>query len=94
MNLRKPTGSGPPGPEEEALLMEAKMDIVPVKSRDLALIGYDSTTSTLEVVFRAGGVYRYQGVPENVYHGLMAAPSHGIFFQKYIKVQYPFVKVS
>ena len=45
-------------------------------------------------VFRAGGVYRYHDVPESVYHGLMAAPSHGTFFQKHIKVQYTFVKVS
>lgn len=70
------------------------MDIKPVRSCDLALIGYDSARSVLEIVFRAGGVYRYQGVPENVYRGLMAASSHGTFFQKHIKVQYPFVKVS
>ena len=71
-----------------------EMDVKPVRSRDLALVGYDSATSILEIVFRAGGVYRYQGVPENVYQGLMSAPSHGTFFQKHIKVQYPFVKVS
>lgn len=74
--------------------MVTEMDVKPVRSRDLALIGYDAATSILEVVFRAGGVYRYQGVPESIYHGLMAAPSHGTFFQKHIKVQYPFVKVS
>ena len=74
--------------------MVTEMDIKPVRSRDLALIGYDNVTSILEVVFRAGGVYRYQGVPENIYHGLMSAPSHGIFFQRHIKTQYPFVKVS
>ena len=74
--------------------MATEVDVKPVRSRDLALIGYDAATTILEVVFRAGGVYRYQGVPESVYHGLMAAPSHGTFFQKYVKVQYPFVKVS
>ena len=74
--------------------MVKDMDIKPVRSHDLALIGYDNVTSILEVVFRAGGVYRYQGVPESVYHGLMAAPSHGIFFQRHIKAQYSFVKVS
>ena len=70
------------------------MEVKPVKSRDLALIGYDHSTLTLEVVFRAGGVYRYQNVPENVYHSLMGASSHGTYFQKHIKNQYPFVKVS
>jgi hypothetical protein len=74
--------------------MVTEIDIKPVRSRDLALIGYDNVTSILEVVFRAGGVYRYQGVPESVYHGLMAAPSHGIFFQRHIKTQYSFAKVS
>lgn len=74
--------------------MEAALGVKPVKSRDLALIGYDHATSTLEVVFRAGGVYRYRQVPESVYHGLMAAPSHGTFFQKHIKTQYTFTKVS
>ena len=74
--------------------MVMEMDVQPVKSRDLALIGYDHETSTLEVVFRAGGVYRYQEVPENIYHALMAAPSHGTYFQKHIKNRYPFTKVS
>ena len=74
--------------------MVLEIDVKPVRSRDLALIGYDAATAVLEVVFRAGGVYRYQGVPENIYQGLMAAPSHGTFFQKHVKVCYPYVKVS
>ena len=71
-----------------------EMDVKPVRSRDLALIGYDQATWILEVVFRAGGVYRYQGVPESVYHALMTASSHGAHFQKHIKNQYAFTKVS
>ena len=74
--------------------MVAEMDVKPLRSRDIALVGYDPATATLEVVFRAGGVYRYQDVPESVYHGLMAAPSHGTYFQKHVKDQYPYVKVS
>ena len=74
--------------------MVTEIDVKPVRSRDLALIGYDNMTSILEVVFRAGGVYRYQGVPESIYQELMSAPSHGTFFQRHVKAQYPFVKVS
>jgi hypothetical protein len=74
--------------------MTTEVDVKPVRSRDLALIGYDAATAIMEVVFRAGGVYRYQGVPEDIYHGLMSAPSHGTFFQKHVKTQYSFVKVS
>jgi hypothetical protein len=64
-----------------------------LSSRDIALIGYDSESETLEVVFRAGGVYRYRQVPENLYQGLMTASSHGTFFQQKIKNQYSYVKV-
>ncbi len=74
--------------------MTVEVDVKPVRSRDLALIGYDGASSILEVVFRAGGVYRFQEVPEGVYQNLMAAPSHGTFFQKHIKNQYAYVKVS
>ncbi|MBU9889036.1 MAG: KTSC domain-containing protein [Candidatus Omnitrophica bacterium] len=70
------------------------MDVKAVRSRDLALIGYDAASSVLEVVFRSGGVYRFQDVPEKVYQGLMGAPSHGTYFQKYIKGQYAFVKAG
>ncbi|HOW59203.1 MAG TPA: KTSC domain-containing protein [Candidatus Omnitrophota bacterium] len=74
--------------------MVTEMDVKPVRSRDIALIGYDQTTSILEVVFRAGGVYRYRNIPADVYYALMAAPSHGTYFQKCIKNQYPYLKVS
>lgn len=74
--------------------MVLDMDIQPVKSRDIALVGYDPGSATLEIVFRAGGVYRYQNVPEGVYHALMSASSHGTYFQKHIKSQYTYVKVS
>lgn len=73
--------------------MVQEIDVKPVRSRDLALIGYDHMSSVLEVVFRAGGVYRYQGVPESVYHALMAAPSHGTYFQRHIKARYSFSKI-
>lgn len=74
--------------------MPAEIDVKPIRSRDIALIGYDHSTATLEVVFRAGGVYRYQDVPENVYHSLMSASSHGTYFQNHIKHKYLFQKVS
>ncbi len=74
--------------------MAYDMDIKSVKSRDIALVGYDPASLTLEIVFRAGGVYRYQNVPESVYHALMSASSHGTYFQKHIKSQYAYVKVS
>lgn len=76
--------------------MNSDFDILDMKSlgsRDIALVGFDNETGTLEVVFRAGGVYRYREVPETVYQGLMSAPSHGTFFQQKIKNRYSYVKV-
>lgn len=64
-----------------------------VKSRDLAIVGYDAATETLEVTFRGGGVYQYEKVPAGVYEELMRTRSHGIYFRDHIKDKFPFKKV-
>lgn len=69
------------------------IEVKSVKSKDIALAGYDQSSETLEVVFRAGGVYRYQNVPEYVYQEFMSASSHGTYFQHYIKNTYSYSKV-
>lgn len=56
-----------------------------VSSSNIASIGYDAVQSILEVEFLNGAVYRYYDVPEVVYNGLMAADSHGKYFNAYIK---------
>lgn len=70
------------------------MERVAVRSRDIAIVGYDAETSTLEIAFRIGGVYRYSGVPEETYKGLMTAPSQGKFFDQTIKHKFPYQRVS
>ena len=70
------------------------MDRIPVQSTEIALIGYDSGKTLLEVAFRRGGVYRYRGVPAEVHKALMEAPSLGIYFSENIKEVYPFTKVA
>lgn len=57
----------------------------PVTSSDLAEVGYDAKTQTLEVLFHRGGVYRYFAVPPAVYEELMSAPSIGRYFAWHIK---------
>ena len=64
-----------------------------VKSRDIAIVGYDPKTSTLEIAFRIGGVYHYSRVPEEVYKELMASPSQGKYFDQKIKHKYPYAKI-
>ena len=70
------------------------MERTAVQSREIAIIGFEPQTSTLEVAFRNGGVYHYSGVSEDVYKALMAAPSLGKYFEKNIKHQYPYQKLA
>jgi KTSC domain len=50
--------------------------MVPVTSDSLAAIGYDSSSETLRVKFRNGGVYDYFDVAPGVYAGLLADQPH------------------
>lgn len=61
------------------------MNRIPVVSSELASVGYDAATNTLEVEFKTGSVYDYSNVPEDIYTGLMSAPSHGKYFNEFIK---------
>jgi KTSC domain len=61
------------------------MNRTPVTSSNLAAVGYDPSTQTLEIKFLSSGVYQYSGIPSSVYDGLMAASSHGSYFDQHIK---------
>lgn len=67
---------------------------IAVRSREIAIVGYDHESSTLEIVFRRGGVYRYAGVPQGIYQSLMTASSRGIYFGQNIKDKFPYQKIS
>ncbi len=69
------------------------MERIAVKSRDIAIVGYDPPTQALEIAFRNGGVYRYADVPAEVHQSLMAAASHGTYFNQNIKDRYSCSKV-
>lgn len=66
----------------------------PVSSSNIASIGYDADSNTLEIQFKNGGIYRYYGVPQTVYAGLMAASSHGSYLAQNIKDRYRYEKVG
>ena len=70
------------------------MNRIPVQSTEIAVIGYDESKALLEVVFRRGGVYRYRGVPQEIHHQLLEAPSVGTYFAQNIKDAYHTVKVA
>lgn len=61
------------------------MERTPVASSNLASVGYDAASSTLEIEFHKSGVYQYFAVPQDVYDSLMAAGSKGTYFDQSIK---------
>ena len=70
------------------------MQRTPVSSSNLVSVGYDPAANTLEVEFKQGSVYSYAGVPSNVHRDLMNAPSHGSYFSRHIRDNYPTTRIK
>lgn len=64
-----------------------------VTSSNIASIGYDADSQTLEIEFLNGGVYQYFDVPQHVYKEIMSANSHGQYLAQNIKGIYRYSKV-
>jgi hypothetical protein len=69
------------------------MERLSVSSSNLAAVGYDPSTKTLEVEFNSGSIYRYSGVSLSVFNALMAAESHGKYFNAHIRNTYSYRQV-
>lgn len=65
----------------------------PVTSSNIAEIGYDEASRTLEILFRNGRLYQYFDVPLADYQGLMNAASHGQYLNAHIKGRYRYARV-
>ena len=72
---------------------ENAMERQSVSSSNISSIGFDESSSTLEVEFHSGGVYQYFDVPAQVYEGLMSASSHGSYLANNIKGVYRYSRV-
>jgi len=68
------------------------MHRIPVVSSNIAEIGYDEVSATLEVMFSDGRVYQYFDVPKGTYEQLMCASSVGQFFNTQIRGIYRFAR--
>jgi len=64
------------------------MEMVPVRSSNLAAIGYDPATSEMRILFRNGRLYLYHEVPSSLHSELMAADSKGRYFEDFIRWRY------
>ena len=69
------------------------MERLPIQSSNLASVGYDAGTGTMELEFHSGRVYQYFDVPPAVYQGLLAAESKGQYFHDNIKGVYRYARV-
>ncbi len=69
------------------------MKKTPVKSSNIASIGFDADSKILEIEFLNGSVYQYFDLPEQEHEGLMNADSHGQYLAKNIKGNYRYSKV-
>lgn len=65
-----------------------------VASTNIASVGYDESSQTLEIEFTNGAVYQYFNVEPALYEQLMQAGSKGHFFNVYIKNAFPFSRVA
>lgn len=66
------------------------MERIPVSSSNIASVGYDSETSTLQIEFNNGSIYDYYDVPEDIYTALINAGSVGSFFHANIRNIYSY----
>lgn len=64
-----------------------------VTSSNIASIGYDEDSQTLEVQFLDGSIYQYFDLPSHLNEGLMNASSHGQYLAQNIKGVYRYSKV-
>lgn len=69
------------------------MDREPVDSSNVAAIGYDLDSATLEVEFHNGSVYQYFDVPAIVHVEFMQAESPGRFLHAQIRGVYRYARV-
>ncbi len=69
------------------------MDRIPVSSSNVASVGHDPDTLTLEVEYLSGGTYQYMNVPREVYDELMSSSSVGSYLAKNIKNFYACTRI-
>jgi hypothetical protein len=70
------------------------MDRVSVSSSNIASVGHDASSQTLEVEFLNGSIYEYYNVPEHVYQELISASSVGGYLARQVKNVYSYSRVG
>jgi hypothetical protein len=67
---------------------------VELQSTSLNAATYQGEYAFLELEFRNGAIYRYLGVPEQIYQELLSAESKGQYFHQHIRNRFPYTKID
>ncbi len=70
------------------------MDRKRVVSSNVASIGYDPATQTLEIEFQNGAIYQYYNIPLGIFEEFDRSPSKGAFLNSQIRDRFPFSRVG
>jgi hypothetical protein len=64
------------------------MERKPVKSSNIASVGYDEMQEVLQVEFKGGKTYDYFDVPSVVHEEMMSSDSVGKYFHKNVRSKF------
>jgi hypothetical protein len=70
------------------------MQRVDLKSASVNAATYQDQCAFLELEFRSGAIYRYLGVPAQIYQELLWADSKGRYFNQHIRNRFAYTKVE
>lgn len=68
--------------------------MIPVSSSNIQSIGYDEHNQQVYIRFLNGSLYIYKGVPQQEFHNLLEAPSHGSYLHRNFKNIYPYERIE
>lgn len=66
------------------------IEMIQVSSSNILAIGYDAENQIVQVNFLNGTEYKYKGVPQHEFDGLLNAPSIGSYLHRNYKNFYPY----
>lgn len=73
---------------------EIKVNMVNVKSSNIARIGYNEKAVILAIEMLNSNLYYYLDVPRLIYEQLLTAPAIGSYFSINMKGKYRYVRIN
>jgi len=69
------------------------MEMHNVDSSNVAAVGFEEDSQTLQVEFNGGTTYQYFDVPQAIFDGLLSASSVGQYLNQHVKGTYRYSRV-